>query len=165
MCPRRWALELAPQSGDCSPDRSGETSSNGGAGVSGEGLHDPCCLVAQLSPPLSLAKTTIVSLSSPAERSAAISAPTTASNSATMDEWGTCSRRGAATSLVATHVRMSASQIAPLQEELGHGDLTGEQCLGARRPESILIHVHCAEHAEVGQGTEDAPPRRGQDNW
>mmetsp|Transcript_72 Transcript_72/g.193 ORF Transcript_72/g.193 Transcript_72/m.193 type:complete len:200 (-) Transcript_72:102-701(-) len=27
-----------------------------------------------------------------------------------MDEWGTCSRRGAATSLVATHVRMSASR-------------------------------------------------------
>ena len=26
-----------------------------------------------------------------------------------------------------------------------------------------FIHVHRAEHAEVGQGTEDAAPRRGQD--
>ena len=52
--------------------------------------------------------------------------------------------------------RLRVPQVAPLQKELGHRDLAGVQCLDAHRPERILIHVHCAEHAEVGQGTEDA---------
>ena len=55
--------------------------------------------------------------------------------------------------------RLSVPQVAPLQEELGHRDLAGVQCLDAHRPERILIHVHRAEHAEVGQSTEDAAPQ------
>ena len=61
------------------------------------------------------------------------------------------------------HDSLRVPQIAPLQIELGHRDLAGVQSLDAHRTERILIHVHRAENAEVGQGTEDAAPRRGQD--
>ena len=58
--------------------------------------------------------------------------------------------------------RLRVPQIAPLQIELGHRDLAGVQSLDAHRTERILIHVHRAENAEVGQGAEDAAPSRGQ---